>query len=730
MARLTQRLKEAVKNTPQSDRATTQAAEEFKVPEDPEKLVAWLEKKRKSGHKRMPDLQMKMNLAYTLGHQWIVWDRDRRQFRRPQWRPNDPNAPVRVTVNKVGALVERTVARLLKSEPQPSCRPVSDDEDDIGSAKVGTRILDHEIDRLHWHQKMIDLYFWVVILGFSYAHVYWDPSQGAKVTDDFVPDQDEDIPGALHATATTYDLFEGQVSVDMVPAFEMAIDPNALHFDEALWCVRTVSMTREACWEKFGIVPQTEQPGRTLVDEVYALTDKAREDRPYVETVPVHQFWMKPGGRSCPDGMVVTYAGQQVLEGPMDFPYDHGRLPFVQFDMLPGLGTREGRTWVTDLIPIQADYNDSRSREAAIRRVLTPKILAPAGSIDPQRITSRVEVITYAQTGQQPTLMMPDGRYMSQYEQNMNRANQELSDRAGQSDVSNGQAPAGTPAAAIMSLQEADDTKLAVSSKQVEAGVARAGHMMLQLVRQFWQEPRVCRTWSEEGDLEVFQFMGADVGEQMDVHVDSDSALPRSKSARIQLAQQLWQEQIITDPSLYMRLMDLPGMDFVADNINLDARQAQREHGKLIRGEDVAVNTFDNHMAHLTEHNNFRKSEDYEKSEVNIKAVIDAHCAVHEEMVMAQLQSPLPPGTPYMPDLLTPPGQDQKLSGTGTPPDGDEEAGEGVDNGPPNGPPGTPGNPAASGIMPAAQAAGIGGVGRPGPVPGVPMDVQNARMGM
>jgi len=447
--------------------------------------------------------------------------------------------------------------------------------------------------------------------------------------------------------------------------------------------------------------------------------------------VPVHQFWMKPGGRACPEGMVVTYAGNQILEGPMPFPYEHGRLPFVQFDMLPGLGCREGRTWVTDLIPIQADYNDSRSREASVRRVLTPKIIAPAGAIDPQRITSRVEVITYAQTGQKPDLLMPDSRWMAQYEQNMNRANQELADRAGQSDVSSGQAPAGTPAAAIMALQEADDTKLAVSSKQLEKGVEQSGWMILQLVRQFWQEPRICRTWSEDGDLEVYQFMGSDVGEQMDVNVDSDSALPRSKSARIQLAQQLWQEKIVTDPNLYIRIMDLPGMDFVSENINVDARQAQREHGKLIRGEDVAVNTFDNHMAHLQEHNNLRKSEDYEKAPVEIKAVIDAHCAVHEEMAMAQLQSPLPPGTPYMPDLMNPPGTDQKWSGVGTPvPTDGSIPGEGIDAGPPTGPPGTPGNPAPTGIMPAAQAAGIGGAFRPGPVPGIPEDVQNARMGM
>src|ERR1043166_2230993 len=102
MADLKDRLRQLVKKS-QAD------ADKFQIPQDPEQIIAWLENHRKRGHKHMPDLQMKMNLAYLLGHQWIVWDRDRRQFRRPQWRPNDPNAPIRITINKIGGIVERTI---------------------------------------------------------------------------------------------------------------------------------------------------------------------------------------------------------------------------------------------------------------------------------------------------------------------------------------------------------------------------------------------------------------------------------------------------------------------------------------------------------------------------------------------------------------------------------------------------------------------------------------------
>ena len=121
-----------------------------------------------------------------------------------------------------------------------------------------------------------------------------------------------------------------------------------------------------------------------------STSDGARREGKFVA---VSQLWLRPG-RANPKGLVVTWAGQTLLEEPKPFPYTHGRLPFVPFNVLPAVGEgAAGRTWVSDLIAMQKDYNDARSREAAIRRVMTPKILAAKGQIDPQRLTSRVEVI-------------------------------------------------------------------------------------------------------------------------------------------------------------------------------------------------------------------------------------------------------------------------------------------------------------------------------------------------
>lgn len=695
----------------------------FIAPSDPDGLIAWLEKKREANKGRVSDLMMRQNLAFVLGHQWIIWDDRQNRFRRPSNHRGNPNAPVRITANKIGSLVERAIAKLTKSAPIPETRPVTDDESDIDAAKVGSRILDSELYRLDWDPFLTSFWFWPATLGFSYVYVYWDPKKGKSVGQ-YTPQDGEPV-----------DVFQGELCLEEVPAFELTVDPNAKSMEDARWAIRTTAMTREAVWEKFGKLVQGADTGRSLADDVFSLVsdDRAPSASKSDDFVKVHQYWLRPGGRSNPAGMVVTWAGKTILEGPTHFPYQHGRLPFIQANMLPGIGTREGRTWVTDLIPLQIDYNDARSREATIRRTLTPKIVAPTGSIDPRRVTSRVEVIDYAPTGAPPQVMIPDSGWMAQFEAGMQRADQEMGDRAGQQDVSRGSAPsASMPAAAILALQEADDTRLAISAKELASFVKQVGWQILQLVRQFWAEERIVRTWSEDGDLEVTHFTGADVGRNLDVHVSSESALPKSKAARAQLALQLAQQGLapFTDPRVLIRLLDLPGTDFLADNLNRDARKAHRENGVMMHGQTPEVHPFDNHMVHLEEHHNEMKEAWYSEAQPTDprRVAFDGHVAAHMELALGQLGVPTPPGTPQTHNVVPP-----------TAPGGGPGPGAATPlyTSPTTGKPSDPVQVAA-GQQPSSiafgpsqirQAAGIGGAGQPGQVPGVHPDAQAASMG-
>jgi hypothetical protein len=257
------------------------------------------------------------------------------------------------------------------------------------------------------------------------------------------------------------------------------------------------------------------------------------------------------------------------------------------------------------------------------------------------------------------------------------------------------------------------------------AGVEQLGYQVLMLVKQFWTEERTIRTWSRDGVLEVEHFRGSDLGEHLDVHVSAESALPRSKTARTQLAMDLFQAGILTEPRDLVRMLDLPGTDFLVETLNVDAAQANREHGYLLRGEDVLIRTFDNHAVHIAEHDKFRKSEEYEHLPPELQAHFDGHVDAHYQVVLQQMTQPTPPGTPMYENMVA-----QANAGMQNP------SGE---NGQPTDPmTGAPSNPNAiggniptglNGAQAQASQTPIGGTGNPGPVPGHSRDTQMFREG-
>ena len=709
-----------------TNEAKKAAARSFTPPSDADELIAWADHKYESGKSLISETQMKLNLAFILGYQWVAWEPKSRQFVQPRVDTADPNAPVRITSNKVAPLAERTVAKLSKEALVPECRPVTDNDNDLAAAKVGTRTLSSEYTRLDWKAWLQNFLFMPTTYGYSYAHIYWDPSKGDKVGSD-----DEG------------DLYEGNICLDRVPAFELSVDPSAKDgLIDAKWCIRETTMTRDAAWDKWDV----ELEGgarRSLVQEVVAIGGTAGETQGAQgdEWVKVRQLWLRPC-KAAPKGLVLTWSENTVIEKKR-FPYEHGRLPFEQENILPGIGVREGRTWLTDVLPLQVDYNDALSREAIIRRQLVPMLVAPTGSVDPQRIDARVRVISYNPVGAPPKLEMPNAAWAQQFELGMNRDDADMGGRAGINDASAGQSASSAPAAAILALQEADDTKLAISATELASFVQRVGWHILALARQYWTEERVVRTWSDENVIEAYRYMGSDIEKGLDVHISAESALPKSKAARTQLLMELGARYPDAfDLQTIMRQLDLPGTDAITKSLDIDTRRAVRENSKLLLGEQPPVQPFDNHVIHLQVLNEFRKSADYENLPQEARARWDAHAAVHESLIFRQLGMALPPsaGGTQTTDPVAQEQADRAAAGpaggmTGSPPEGSafnapmytNEA-TGVPNSPLAVASGTAPSPLAGSAI--RKKAGIGqAAGQPGRVPGIPADNQAASMG-
>jgi hypothetical protein len=160
--------------------------------------------------------------------------------------------------------------------------------------------------------------------------------------------------------------------------------------------------------------------------------------------------------------------------------------------------------------------------------------------------------------------------------------------------------------------------------------------------------------------------MGRDIPEDVDAKVQAGSSLPQSRVAKQEFIISLWEQRIIQDPKVVLKLLEFGDVEGIYDDIDLDTSQAQRENELMKQGQYEEPEDFENHEVHIYEHNKFRKTEEYDALPDEIKQLFAQHVAVHQSFLqqqggmMSQLQQLLQqPNSGVMPNLA------DMLGGTG-----------------------------------------------------------------
>jgi len=150
--------------------------------------------------------------------------------------------------------------------------------------------------------------------------------------------------------------------------------------------------------------------------------------------------------------------------------------------------------------------------------------------------------------------------------------------------------------------------------------------------------PRLIQVVGENQSYQAQRFKSTDIPEDVEVHVEPNSTLPKSKARIKEELYSLWDRQILTDPRLLLRLTEYGNMNEVFADLELDTAQALRENEKMAKGEEARVEDYQNHAVHIAEHNRYRKTVAYEKLPDQVKELFARHVAEHQQF-LAQLQA-------------------------------------------------------------------------------------------
>jgi hypothetical protein len=573
-------------------------------------------------------LQWFLNMAYYTGRQWVTADTATNQLIEPPREPWE----VRITANRIQPITRLELAKITKNKPICQVVPASTDDNDVRSAKVGDKVcqwLDYELKLHGLDKKMI---MWGLVASIGFMKPFWNKNKG-----DEIPDLDGK-PIRL-----------GDIDTVVVSPFDCKWDMAANEWKDVRWFVHEKVKNVDAIYEEYGVEVEAQKDimSTNVFDSKLRSLNMgfASTNMQKVENAAmVCEYWERPT-KKFPKGVRATYCQDKLLYYAEDIGFGdedttERELPFFPFIHIEVPGRVAGTTTVEQLIPIQREYNKSRSQVIEHKNLMcNPKWLVEAESLIDDITDEPGQVVEYIKGFAKPeqSNVAPIG--VDVYK-NIEQCIDEFFFISGQGESSHGETPAGVKSGvAIRFLQEQDDTKIGPTIQNfIDCKNAYMSYM-LKIIRYKYDLERTINVVGIDNKVEAVTFKGSDLTSTT-VRVQEGSMFATNKSAKQQYVFDLIANSVLnpqTDRSLILKMLEMGMTDYMYDDIQIDINQAADEQTKWTMGDmSPLTRDFFNHQVHINEHNKFRKQGQYTELPPEIQQIIDAHVVEHQNWLLSQ----------------------------------------------------------------------------------------------
>lgn len=611
-------------------------------PDVPEKLsrskredAEWLEKVNKwfehCRSARLPyEREWYTNLAFYFGKQWSQWvGTSDQEFARmivpaaPPWR-------VRLVINKIKPIIRKELAKVNQERPRGYVVPASTDDHDLAASRAGEAVYEYVTEEeVHLRKVMRRATFWDLLCGTAFVKDWYEDDginpEGGK----------------------------GLIKAEPKSPFHILIpDVDEPELDKQKYVIHSEAFDVGWVEANFGIrvTPDSNMAKHGLLEGKFLNAVGAKTSQK--DQVVVKEVWVRPN-YEYPNGATIWWANDTILDIKLEQIFAHGEYPFTKIEHIP-TGGFYGQSTIVDLIPIQKEYNRSRSQIIESKnRMSRPQLMGPKGSVDVKKLTTEPGLFIEYKPGMQPPTPLPLQNIPAYVLQDLDRTQRDMDDISSQHEVAQGRTPPGVEAAtAIAYLQEQDDTPLGFTISSIEEAHQRMGKHFLSHAAQFWQAERTVRVVGQGQFLEAYIFNASDLRGGTDFRIMPGSATPMSRAAKQAFIMELVNSGMIP-PDRGLQYLDMTATNRIFEEMQIDVRHAQLENLRMSNADpSVMVNEYDNHMVHIAEHEGYCKRQEFAQLDDSIKEMIITHIRTHKQVIAMEQGMPMMPDDPRLNALV------------------------------------------------------------------------------
>lgn len=556
-----------------------------------------------------------INRTFMSGNQWVWRDKIQNTLRSV---PRDPSR-TRVTVNRIWPTSRHLIAKLLSRPLQFEVPPEESDDATVRGAKKSEAVL-MSLYRDHNWEDLREQTAWNTWLGGTgILAIDWDPSAGPTIGHTEF--------GAPYG--------KGEIVETPLTVLEVGWEPGTQDAEKSLWWTRVQALPPAEVQATYNLA-KLPAPDVTAARGFLgrALVPDERITTPAALTMVI-TYYERPNPKR-PEGAVCTVVGSQIVDGPHPWPFPFkDRLNMVVFRETKVSGRATGDTVMSAAIPVQTAYNAAWSNLVEhLKLAGNARLMIPDASVDAIDELSDLpgEIVMYNAAGGAPEWLTPATLPAWVIEQPQMLGAQ-IDDILGLHDVSRGEAPTNIESGIGLSvLVEQDSTPLGQLTRELAHGFERFATMALEIYADKVKTTRKAKLQKPGSLPEVVAWTGKDLMGQVEAYIPMDAVMPRSRTAMMAFAREMWNNKVIQDPKMFARIADLPDQQSFIDAIDRDDAKAQRENEQMAAGNIELPDDFDDHKIHIKCHNEFRKSLRYETMPKHERDLVDKHIKGHVVM--------------------------------------------------------------------------------------------------
>lgn len=588
------------------------------------------------------------NISWYIGHQNLIWS----DVQKSMVEPNAPHWRVRLVINRIQPVIRILAAKLFRGAPEWDVIPATTDSADLQIAQVANQVLQANWYNMEMPEKMYEAIHWMLTTGNAFIRQNWNPDIGDPILS----------PDSFEEFEFDEDLFSGDVEAHVVPPFDLDFDPDATNIRDAAWALESYIVNKDKLEEIYPEARDLGPENLTSYAKQFSFSEQIKNLAPKTTStfsssrrltenvVIVHNLWIpaRPKNKKGLDqGKYIVVAGNKVLHN-VPYPYLHNELPYAHFKEIEVPGRFWGTSTVSQLISPQSELNKTRSQLAESRNMMTrPKWLVPHGAkIDKNAFTSEPGEVVFHTPGLVPqqAQMSPIPSYVTN---SMLMAQQDIEDISGVHEVQQSEAPGQIRSGrGVLALVEQDEKRLDLIISNFDRQLERLGRQNLSIVSQYVREDRMAKIVGTNDELLLFEYTGGSlIGSNssilgvsyFDVHVKTESGLPHSRAAQLDLLGTLLQNRVLqpeqnpSDRRLVLKLLSVGSVQNHLDKARVHRSRQLNEIHQLMNGNDIQAEYWHNHEVHIDVINEFRNSASYDRLDPAAKQALEAHAQAHYE---------------------------------------------------------------------------------------------------